>query len=322
MGTRCRFVREQRHVCGDNYMEIDLYPISEREKGASLSAKRRQASSRIQQNLNARNARRYFIQLLNANFTESDIHWTGTYDDAHLPDSIEQADHDLELFLRRVRSQSRKRGLPAPRFIAVTEWREEGNGLPAVRVHHHVVLSCGLSRDELEGLWYRGASAGPRQAEPDGAASTLPPAGAATGRPVLRSKMEPNGDKGRGKDKERLGITNADRLQFDRESLERLANYLTKYTNRKRRWRQSRGLEKPQRPRPNDGKYTRRQLERLVTSGTVFDSEFWRRKYQGWEINDITPIQNDVTKEWSIYLKLRRTVPRRKSAVFAKLRKS
>ena len=280
MGTRCRFVREQRHVCGDNYMEIDLYPISEREKGASLSAKRRQASSRIQQNLNARNARRYFIQLLNANFTESDIHWTGTYDDAHLPDSIEQADHDLELFLRRVRSQSRKRGLPAPRFIAVTEWREEGDGLPAVRVHHHVVLSCGLSRDELERLWYRG------------------------------------------KDKERLGITNADRLQFDRESLERLANYLTKYTNRKRRWRQSRGLEKPQRPRPNDGKYTRRQLERLVTSGAVFDSEFWRRKYQGWEINDITPIQNDVTKEWSIYLKLRKTVPRRKSAVFAKLRKS
>lgn len=280
MGTRCRFVREQRHVCGDNYMEIDLYPISEREKGASLSAKRRQASSRIQQNLNARNARRYFIQLLNANFTESDIHWTGTYDDAHLPDSIEQADHDLELFLRRVRSQSRKRGLPAPRFIAVTEWREEGDGLPAVRVHHHVVLSCGLSRDELERLWYRG------------------------------------------KDKERLGITNADRLQFDRESLERLANYLTKYTNRKRRWRQSRGLEKPQRPRPNDGKYTRRQLERLVTSGAVFDSEFWRRKYQGWEINDITPIQNDVTKEWSIYLKLRRTVPRRKSTVFAKLRKS
>ena len=280
MGRRCRFVREQRHVCGDNYMEIDLYPISEREKGASLSAKRRQASSRIQQNLNARNARRYFIQLLNANFTESDIHWTGTYDDAHLPDSIEQADHDLELFLRRVRSQSRKRGLPAPRFIAVTEWREEGDGLPAVRVHHHVVLSCGLSRDELERLWYRG------------------------------------------KDKERLGITNADRLQFDRESLERLANYLTKYTNRKRRWRQSRGLEKPQRPRPNDGKYTRRQLERLVTSGSVFDSEFWRRKYQGWEINDITPIQNDVTKEWSIYLKLRRTVPRRKSAVFAKLRKS
>lgn len=280
MGRWCRFVREQRHVCGDNYMEIDLYPISEREKGASLSAKRRQASSRIQQNLNARNARRYFIQLLNANFTESDIHWTGTYDDAHLPDSIEQADHDLELFLRRVRSQSRKRGLPAPRFIAVTEWREEGDGLPAVRVHHHVVLSCGLSRDELERLWYRG------------------------------------------KDKERLGITNADRLQFDRESLERLANYLTKYTNRKRRWRQSRGLEKPQRPRPNDGKYTRRQLERLVTSGAVFDSEFWRRKYQGWEINDITPIQNDVTKEWSIYLKLRRTVPRRKSAVFAKLRKS
>ena len=280
MGRRCRFVREQRHVCGDNYMEIDLYPISEREKGASLSAKRRQASSRIQQNLNARNARRYFIQLLNANFTESDIHWTGTYDDAHLPDSIEQADHDLELFLRRVRSQSRKRGLPAPRFIAVTEWREEGDGLPAVRVHHHVVLSCGLSRDELERLWYRG------------------------------------------KDKERLGITNADRLQFDRESLERLANYVTKYTNRKRRWRQSRGLEKPQRPRPNDGKYTRRQLERLVTSGAVFDSEFWRRKYQGWEINDITPIQNDVTKEWSIYLKLRRTVPRRKSAVFAKLRKS
>lgn len=36
MGTRCRFVREQRHVCGDNYMEIDLYPISEREKAPAF----------------------------------------------------------------------------------------------------------------------------------------------------------------------------------------------------------------------------------------------------------------------------------------------
>ena len=89
------------------------------------------------------------------------------------------------------------------------------------------------------------------------------PSGAATRRPVLRSKMEPNGDKGRGKDKERLGITNADRLQFDRESLERLANYLTKYTNRKRRWRQSRAL----RSRSSHGRTTEIHTEAAGTAG-------------------------------------------------------
>lgn len=264
---KARYEREQKHLCWNNYMEVDLYPITEKEKASSVRAKKAQASRMVQQNLNASHAKRYFIQLVNANFTEKDIHISLTYNDECVPQTEQQGAHDLDLYLRRLRAACRKAELPAPKFVAVTEWREASEIEAAVRMHHHIILSCGLSRDTLEQLWHRG------------------------------------------KDKARLGYANADRLQLDKQSLERLANYLTKYTNRKRRWRQSRGLRKPVRPRPNDSRWSRRKVAQLVRTGKVYDPDFWAAKYPGWLMNEIETKFNEVTGEWSIFLKMRRQNP-------------
>lgn len=251
-----RFVRQRKYLCGDSYMEVDIYPMTERVTAGGRRRKE-QDTSLVQQKLNAKHARRYLRQLLAANFDERDIHLTLTYDDEHLPEDEEQAGKDLTLYLRRVRARCKKQGVPLPAYVAVTEWKD------TVRYHHHLVLRCGLGRDELEGLWARGG--------------------------------------------QKLGRCNADRLQPEKGALNALAEYITKYTNRKRRWRQSRGLAKPKTPPPADSKWTRRKVERAVKSGAVYDPSFWQGEFAGWKLGEARPMYNDMTGEWSVYLSLWRS---------------
>lgn len=261
-----RWMREQRTVCGEQYQEVDIYPICERQAKSSVRVKKAQASRESQVTLNARHARRYLVQLLAANFGPSDMHVTCTYADEHLPADPQAAGRDVVNFLRRVRARCKASGMGAPAYIAVTEWRTEGEDGKAVRYHHHVVLRCGLSRDEVESLWSRGG--------------------------------------------ERLGRVNADRLQPDQGSLEALAGYLVKYTNRRRRWRQSRGLRKPARPRPNDSRWTGRKIENAVRCGDVYDRGYWQRQYPGWLLREAEAEYNEAWGEWHIVVKLWRPSPR------------
>ena len=251
------YIREQRHVCGAGYQEVDIYPVSDQEHRASVRAKRQAAQRLVQANLNARHALRHFVQLLNTNFVGvGAVHISLTYKDKFLPADPEAAEHDLELWLRRVAAALKKKGAAPAKYIAVTEYREEDGELK-VRYHHHVVMVCELSRDELEELW----------------------------RVPGRVK--------KGEKPELLGFTNADRVQEEQGSLEALARYLTKYTNRKRRWKASRGLKQPERPKPNDSKYTKRSLDKLVRE-RLDSREYWEKQYPGWHLR--------ATKaEWSEY---------------------
>ena len=241
------YVREQRHVCGEHYQEVDIYPISAQEHRASTREKKRAAARLVQTALNARNALRHFVQLLNANFVGvGAMHVSLTYKNKYLPKTAEEAEHDLELWLRRANRALKKKGAETAKYIAVTEYREEDGELK-VRYHHHVVILCDLSRDELESLWH------------------------APGRVKKGEKPES------------LGFTNADRVQEEQGSLEALAKYLTKYTNRKRRWKASRGLKQPERPRPNDTKHTKRSLDKLVRE-RLDSREFCEKQYPGWHL--------------------------------------
>ena len=230
----CHYIREQRHICGPEYMEVDIYPITVREHKASTRAKKKKASDMVRCNLNSENAKRHLRQLVNTNFTWRDLHVTLTYDSEHLPKTEEEAERNFRNWLERVARRCKKLGLPPPKYIGVTEHQEPGPGRKGVRYHHHAILSCGLNRDELESLWHAGRG---------------------------RKRFE------------RMGTANADRLQLDKGSLEALCNYLLKYPNRKRRWTQSRGLKQPERPRPNDTRYTKRKVERIVR-GEVYDPDF------------------------------------------------
>lgn len=265
------YIREQRHLCGEHYQEVDIYGVTPEQHRASRRAKKMAASRPAQQNLNEKNSRRRLNQLIAANLDALQYHLSLTYSEKYLPASPEAAEHDLTIWMDRVRRQCKKRGLPPPKYIAVTEYNQDAGGKLTVRYHHHVLIGCGLGRDELEALWHAPQT------------------------------------------KELLGYANADRIQADHGCCEQLAAYLTKYTNRKKRWRQSKGLKKPVRPRPNDTRYTKRKVERIVYDH-LGDKAFWEKQYTGWWLHAVTA-QHDDYNGWHITVQLWRERKKRTEPV-------
>jgi len=135
-----------------NQIEVEGFPIWSTEPalpGEAISRKSAEAIARA----NAENARKHFGRKMDANFTDADYRIDLTYADDQLP-GADQAWKDVRNYLRRVKYACRKNGLPQPRYMGVSEGRREGSRQK--RVHHHIVISCGLSRDELEAIWGKG----------------------------------------------------------------------------------------------------------------------------------------------------------------------
>lgn len=160
--------RERRYVCGMNkqeakYQEVEIYTVStdkagrEREKEKSTPPPLWGKKPEKWDGHNAARARKWFARVLATNFTEQDIHMTTTYNPEMLPDNDTQADRDITNLLRHLREKCRKQGLPDPQAIIVTENQEANpeTGQKAVRYHHHIVLRCALTRDEIEACWHR-----------------------------------------------------------------------------------------------------------------------------------------------------------------------
>ena len=202
-----KYIREQKTVCGKEYMEIDLFPVTEAEHKASRRAKKEKASRIAMQNCNERYSRRYLNQLVATNFSREEgamvLHLT--YEDGYLPDTWEGAGRDLSNFVRKLNRRCKKKGLPKAKWIGVTEHQDANpaENVKEVRFHHHMILQCGLSLDEIKDSW-----------------ST-----------------------GRGLWQEPLGLITADRAEFKNGTLDAFCQYITKYPRRKRRWRQSQGLK-------------------------------------------------------------------------------
>jgi hypothetical protein len=150
-------------VCGDNtvlnyrvktirsgsQIEVEAVPIWSTAPGIIPAKKSPEAIRRA----NAENARKHFERKINTNFTDVDYRIDFTYANDFLPDFV-QAKQDMENYLRRVKYACRKKGLPPPRYMGVSEGKRESSRQK--RIHHHLVISCSLPRDELESIWKKG----------------------------------------------------------------------------------------------------------------------------------------------------------------------
>ena len=58
-------------------------------------------------------------------------------------------------YIRRINYLCKKRGLPNCKYICVTSDTSSKSG-KLVRVHHHIILSCELSREEILSMWNYG----------------------------------------------------------------------------------------------------------------------------------------------------------------------
>lgn len=268
---RKRFIREKRIYCGKDYLEVDIIPCGNPEKGRG---KKREESSQKQKNLNEKNSKRRFVQLGKANFGEGDLCVDCTYADDFLPKTIRQACKDMENYIRRLKYHMAKINIEL-KYMMVTEFTVEGeedreeeidDREKPVRVHHHLIINGGLDRDFIESLWSK----------------------------KVKGKKE----------RVSMGFCNADRLQPNENGIEARCNYMQKRKRGCKRFSCSQNLKKPE-VKKNDSKYSFKKVREL--SKTPEDKEYWRKQYPEYEPSRVEWEYNDYTG-WAVYIKLRRII--------------
>lgn len=141
--------REQKYFYGD-YLEVNMYPVYEFPH-SSRRRKLRKPTSKVQERLNQINAERKLARIIPANFTTNDYKFELTYAPKNNPDNIERAKKDLSNFFKRVNRARTKRGLERMKYIYAIE-RGSSNG----RIHFHVIMTGGLTINEIAKIWGKG----------------------------------------------------------------------------------------------------------------------------------------------------------------------
>lgn len=131
---------------------LTVYPILGRSDRAKAEAARKAMSRERQNRYNRERARRRLALLMDANFGKNDLHVTLTY--RGTPPDYEQARKDVRNYLRAVKRMREKAGLPEMKYIYVIE--EEGGDGEKRRIHVHLMMTGGISREALEEKWGRG----------------------------------------------------------------------------------------------------------------------------------------------------------------------
>lgn len=216
---------------------------------------------------NRKNAARYFRLLIKSNFGRNDYHATLTYSPENMPASLEEAEKIVKNYVRRLKHLRKKRNLSPLKYILVTE-----QGTKSGKIHHHIIMNKGLSRDEVEALWRKRKAKGQTEGTP-------------------------------------IGIVNADRLQLDKKGIDALATYLTKDPQGRRRWNPSQNLRKPE-VSVSDTKTSGRQFHQLclLPSDCEDIKKYFEKKYPGYELTECEKKLNPVTCAYSIYAKMRYAV--------------
>lgn len=149
MKSKMRY-REQKFHCG-NYLEVNMFPVFECVYKSSNRKSRRKPTSKVQEKLNQHNAEKSLTRIINTNFTNKDIKLELTYSEENHPASVEQAQRDIVNFFRRINRARNKAGLEKVKYIYSLE-----QGSRKKRFHFHVVMSGGLSINDISKIWGKG----------------------------------------------------------------------------------------------------------------------------------------------------------------------
>ena len=269
--ARKNFVREKKIYCGKEWLEVDIVPVTNMPEAGKEKGKE---SSQAQKNLNDKRSKRRFVQIANTNFGEDDLHISATYNEAHLPMTLKEAEKNVHNYLDRIKRRMKRITGQDLKYMLVTEYTpDEEDEEKAVRIHHHIILNGGLSRDDLELMWS-----------------------------TNRINWKKAADREYRKNIDYIGFVNCDRLQPNENGIEGLVNYINKRKKGCKKWSTSMNLEKPKK-RKNDHKYSFKKLRELAQ--TPEDKDVWRKQYKGYEPTKIKFEYNDYTG-WSCYLRLRK----------------
>lgn len=141
-----------KRIYSGKILEHEIYPIPLLEKKKSRREKKKESALK-QKNLNEKNCKKKIVRLINTNFTNKDLAVTLTYNHKNLPDSLEECKRDVTNFIRRIKRYLKKNKLPELKYIAVIENKKRGQ---SIRIHHHLIVSGDIKREQLESMWEKG----------------------------------------------------------------------------------------------------------------------------------------------------------------------
>ena len=258
--------RANRYATGD-YVEVDVIPISYEEFVKKPSKREKGNQTRpAQQIVNDRRTRKWMRMTIQGNFEPGDYYLTFSFAKSHIPapDKVEDAKKYLKRFLDKCRERYKKVNITF-KYVWVMEYELDEKGEYLTNVHFHVLMSAGVSRDDIEDCWSVGA----------------------------------------GKNKKLLGYVHAKRLYQNIDtSLEDVAEYFGKQARAKKGkklWDSSRNLSRPYRTK-NDGMFTQRQLENMATSNDE-GRPIIEKKYPKYNITRIHYKYTDY-RGWHLYLRM------------------
>ena len=130
-------------------LEAEIYPICGREeRERAREAKKNLTPEKIQLH-NDEKARRYLVQLMDANFGKGDLSIGLTY--KNNPGQV-RVEKDVKNFVERLRRARNRKGLPELKYIYAVEWVEDGR---EKRPHCHFITQGDMGADELKEIWGR-----------------------------------------------------------------------------------------------------------------------------------------------------------------------
>lgn len=140
-----------RTIRSGTLLEVEAYPLL--PKGVGKAIRKMEVSQEAIKAHNQRAAEKRLIRLVEANFTEADYYFTGTFDSPKLP-TIDEVRKAVKRFIERINYERKKRGMDKAKYIYVIEGYEEGSRQK--RIHFHMIIDGGLDRAALKAIWGNG----------------------------------------------------------------------------------------------------------------------------------------------------------------------
>lgn len=148
-----RYVRE-RTVSSGNYKNVSIYQLTSEDSPRHRKRVRKQLSTPKQVRQDWKHAQRYATQLVNVNFGVGSYLVDLTYEQE--PENRERAEKDVLNFVRRLQTHYKKKGAVFRAFWVTGGGREKENGEGVTRFHHHLIITGGVPRDDVEDKWTSG----------------------------------------------------------------------------------------------------------------------------------------------------------------------
>ena len=270
MGYRTRTTK-----AGDR-LEAEVFPIYGRGSAGTVREARRGRTREAQERANHARSIRRAVLLAEENFTQEDYFLHLTYKSEP---TEERARRDLQNFLRRIKRIRARRGLPELKYMYAAE------GGDGKRIHAHMLISGGMSRDEMEGIWQETTAGRGGRCRAD----RLETEDGQTEAAVMYMAKELWARGLKGKDAQ----------------AEDIARYMADRPGTRRRWCVSRNLREPK-TRTSDSKVSAARIRRMAGGFPAEAREIMEKLYPGYRFIRCSVYTSDIVPGVYIRAILRR----------------